>query len=196
MPRRRVLILLLLCAIAQLAAMFLFSLRPSLPAITLSPSTPEVTLFHHLPSPNYPYSFHGRTNLLLQGDLGELRVFRKLFTNWVSWLDFYGYEPHGVFPARARNVQESKICELKFPACLQQPNSYVSLSCTVLAEHDSYATTPREEYEVDAKKSLPLTMCKQCLDEAGKNPRNAEFVRGIQKFRNVLSIPVIAGTTT
>jgi hypothetical protein len=38
-------------------------------------------------------------------------------------------------------------------------------------------------------------MCKQCLDEAKRDMRNTHFVRDIQRFRDELSISVVAGTT-
>jgi hypothetical protein len=59
----------------------------------------------------------------------------------------------------------------------------------------SYASTPRETYDVETKKHLPMTMCKQCLDEAKRDMRNTHFVRDIQRFRDELSISVVAGTT-
>ena len=58
----------------------------------------------------------------------------------------------------------------------------------------SYASADREPYDVETKKGLPTTMCKQCLDEAKRDSRNTYFVRGIQRFRNELSISVVAGT--
>jgi hypothetical protein len=47
---------------------------------------------------------------------------------------------------------------------------------------------------VETQKSLPLTMCRQCLDEAKKDIRNEPYVLGIRNFREKLAISVHAGS--
>ena len=53
----------------------------------------------------------------------------------------------------------------------------------------------RQTFDVgETQKSLPLTMCRQCLDEAKKDIRNEPYVRGIRNFREKLAISVHAGS--
>jgi hypothetical protein len=60
-------------------------------------------------------------------------------------------------------------------------------------EISSYAFTTRGEYDVESKRTLPTTMCDQCLHECQSDDRNRQYIRGIHKFRNEVSISVHAG---